>query len=116
MYAVACIALAGLSCGVVAELPTVAPTETIGYITETIVTANVESVNTEIHTYTTTAPLHIRACASVDCAVLAYLAAGDSVVVTVRGISGPGCAGAEWYAVDWQDWTGFVCSIYVEER
>jgi hypothetical protein len=103
------------ACGVVADLPTVQPTEAVGHITETVVSANVESVNTEIHMYTTTAPLHIRSCASIGCDVVAYLDAGSSVDVKWN-VAGPGCAGADWYAIDWQGWTGFVCSLYVEAR
>jgi hypothetical protein len=116
IYLIACIALAAISCGVAADLPTVQPTEAVGHITETVVSANVEtSVNTEIHSYITSAPLHVRSCASVDCDILAYLDAGSSVDVK-WSVAGPGCSGADWYAIDWQDWTGFVCSIYVEER
>jgi hypothetical protein len=117
MYAVACVALTAISCGVVAGLPTVVPTAKAAHVTASIptVSANVESVITDAHDYTTTAPLHVRSCASVDCDVLAYLAAGDSVAVTVRGISGPGCAGAEWWAVEAGGVAGFVCSIYVTE-
>jgi hypothetical protein len=117
IYLIACIALTAISCGVVADLPTVQPTEAIGHITETVVSANVETVNKDSANvqFTTSAPLHVRACASVDCAVLAYLAAGDSVVVTVRGITGGGCAGAEWWAVEAGGVAGFVCSIYVTE-
>jgi hypothetical protein len=98
------------ACGVAAVVPTVAPTESVP------ISASVEtSVNTEIHSYITSAPLHVRSCASVDCDILAYLDAGSSVDVK-WSVAGPGCSGADWYAIDWQDWTGFVCSIYVEER
>jgi hypothetical protein len=117
IYLIACIALTAISCGVVAAVPTVQPTEAIGHITETVVSASVETVNKDSANiqFITTAQLHVRSCASVDCAVLAYLAAGDSVIVTVRGITGPGCAGAEWYAVEAGGVAGFVCSIYVTE-
>jgi hypothetical protein len=105
------------ACGVVADLPTVAPTESIGYVTESVpISASVEtSVNTEIHSYITSAPLHVRSCASIDCDIVAYLDAGSSVDVK-WSVAGPGCAGADWYAIDWQGWTGFVCSLYVEAR
>jgi hypothetical protein len=98
------------ACGVAAAVPPLAPTESVP------ISASVEtSVNTEIHSYITSAPLHVRSCASVDCDILAYLDAGSSVDVK-WSVAGPGCSGADWYAIDWQDWTGFVCSIYVEER
>jgi hypothetical protein len=106
------------ACGVAAAVPT----ETIGHITETdilptVVTANAETVTkTETNVqYTVTAPLHIRSCASIGCDVVAYLDAGSSVDVK-WSVPGPGCAGADWLAIDWQGWTGFVCSLYVEER
>jgi hypothetical protein len=106
------------ACGVAAAVPT----ESIGHITETdilptVVTANVETVTkTETNVqFKVTAPLHVRSCASIDCDIVAYLQPGDSVEVK-WSVDGPGCAGADWYAIDWQDWTGFVCSIYVEER
>jgi hypothetical protein len=112
------LAIAQCSCQFSAALPT----EQVGHITETdilptVVSANVETINkdeTDLQ-FTTTAPLHVRSCASVDCDVLAYLAAGDSVAVTVRGITGGGCAGAEWWAVEAGGVAGFVCSIYVTE-
>jgi hypothetical protein len=81
---------------------------------QSIVSANVEKVNSGVHTYTVTAPLHIRKCASINCDVLAYLRPGDSVVVKFS-VAGPGCAGADWHAIEWQGWTGFVCSLYVKE-
>jgi hypothetical protein len=115
MWLVIILLITQCACGVAAEMPTVQPTEAVGHITETVVSANVESVNTEIHMYTTTAPLHIRSCASIGCDVVAYLAVGDSVDVK-WSVAGPGCAGADWYAIDWQGWTGFICSIYVEAR
>jgi hypothetical protein len=115
IYLIACIALAAISCGVAAKMPTVQPTEAVGHITETVVSANVESVNTEIHMYITSAPLHVRSCASIGCDVVAYLDAGSSVDVK-WSVPGPGCGGADWLAIEWQGWTGFVCSIYVEER
>jgi hypothetical protein len=106
------------ACGVAAEMPTYqAPSIKSTDILPTVVIANIETVNkdeTDLQ-FTTSAPLHVRSCASVDCDVLAYLAAGSSVVVTVRGISGPGCAGAEWWAVEAGGVAGFVCSIYVTE-
>jgi hypothetical protein len=115
---IACIALTAISCGVTAALPTIAPTAKVGHVTATVpvVSANVESINTDAHVYITTAPLHIRSCAGIDCAVLAYLAAGASVDVIAAGISGPGCAGASWYAVQAGGVAGFVCSLYVEVR
>jgi hypothetical protein len=111
------LAITQCACGVVADLPTVAPTESIGYVTESVpISASVEtSVNTEIHSYITSAPLHVRSCASIDCDIVAYLDAGSSVDVK-WSVAGPGCAGADWYAIDWQGWTGFVCSLYVEAR
>jgi hypothetical protein len=117
IYLIACIALTAISCGVVADLPTVQPTEAVGHITETVVSANVETVSqdeTDLQ-FTTSASLHVRSCASVDCAVLAYLPAGASVDVKVTGIPGLGCAGAEWYAVEVGGVAGFVCSIYIKE-
>jgi hypothetical protein len=113
MWLVIILLITQCACGVAADLPTVQPTEAVGHITETVVSANVESVITDAHDYTTTAPLHIRA--SIGCDVVAYLDAGSSVDVK-WSVAGPGCAGADWLAIDWQDWTGFVCSIYVEER
>jgi hypothetical protein len=110
------IAVVSCSCGIQAQLPTATPTAVSTHVT--VVSAKVETV-TKAETnlqFTVTAPLHIRSCASVDCDVLAYLAAGDSVVVTVRGITGPGCAGAEWWAVEAGGVAGFVCSIYVTEE
>jgi hypothetical protein len=112
------LAITQCACGVVAAVPT----EAVGHITETdilptVVTAHVETVTkTETNVqYTTTAPLHIRSCASIDCDIVAYLDAGSSVDVK-WSVPGPGCAGADWYAIDWQGWTGFVCSLYVEAR
>jgi hypothetical protein len=114
------LAITQCACGVVADLPTVQPTEAVGHVTATVpvVSANLETVNKDNANvqFTTTAPLHIRACAGIDCAVLAYLAAGVSVDVTVTGISGPGCVGAEWYAVEAGGVAGYVCGIYLETK
>jgi len=119
MYVVACIALTAISCGVSAQLPTVAPTAKAAHVTAVIPTFSTvaETVNKDETNlqFTTIAPLHIRACAGIDCDILAYLAAGVSVDVKVTGISGPGCAGAAWYAVESGGVAGFVCSLYVKE-
>ena len=119
---IACIALTAISCGTQATWPAVLPTTyqqvvlpmaTVPHVTA--VSTNVESINKTETTYTVTAPLHVRKCASINCDVLAYLQTGDSVVVKFS-VAGPGCAGADWYAIEWQGWTGFVCSIYLEEQ
>jgi hypothetical protein len=120
MLCIACISLAGISCGVLADLPTEIaplPTEAIGYMTETLVTTNVETVNKDetYLQYTVTAPLHIRSCASITCSITGYLQTGDSVDVK-WSVAGPGCAGAPWNAIALGDWTGFVCSLYVEAK
>jgi hypothetical protein len=117
IYLIACIALTAISCGTLANLPTVQPTAPVPHVTAPIPTfsANVESVDTKIHTYITTAPLHVRSCASVECAVLAYLPTEASVTVKVTGIPGPGCAGAEWWSIEAGGVAGFVCSLYVKE-
>jgi hypothetical protein len=117
IYVIALISLAAISCGVAAQLPT-QPTAPVPHVTAPVpvVSANAESVNKNIHNYITTAPLHVRSCAGVDCGVLAYLPAQTSVIVTVRGITGGGCAGAEWYKVEAGGVAGFVCSIYIKER
>jgi hypothetical protein len=110
------IAVVSCSCGIQAQLPTATLTAVSTHVT--VVTAKVEAVSqdkTDLQ-FTTSAPLHVRSCASVDCDVLAYLDAGSSVVVTVRGITGPGCAGAEWWAVEAGGVAGFVCSIYLEAK
>jgi hypothetical protein len=117
IYLIACIALTAISCGVVADLPTVQPTEAVGHVTETLVTTNVETVNKDetYLQYTVTAPLHIRSCASITCSITGYLQTGDSVDVK-WSVAGPGCAGAPWNAIALGDWTGFVCSLYVEAK
>jgi hypothetical protein len=110
------LAITQCACGVAAEIPTYqAPSISSIDILPTVVTANAEKVNTEIHSYITSAPLHVRSCASIDCDIVAYLDAGSSVDVK-WSVPGPGCGGADWLAIEWQGWTGFVCSIYVEER
>ena len=123
IYLLALISLTAISCGMQATWPAVLPTTyqqvvlpmaTVPHVTA--VSTNVEKVHTDAHVYTTTAPLHIRSCAGVDCDVLAYLPAEASVDVIAAGISGPGCAGAEWYAIEAGGVAGFVCSLYVEVR
>lgn len=118
MYWLACIALTAISCGVSAQLPTVTAIPT--HVTAPIpaVSANVEKVNeiSEIsHDYITTAPLHVRSCASVECDIHTTLRAGVSVDVKVTGIPGPGCAGAAWWSIESGGVAGFVCSLYVKE-
>ena len=112
-----CMLFLSLACTLSAQLPTVAPTAKAAHVTAVAPTdAPVKVLVTPFHTYITTAPLHIRSCAGIDCDVLAYLAAGVSVDVIAAGISGPGCAGAEWYAIEAGGVAGFVCSLYVEVR
>lgn len=64
--------------------------------------------------YVTTAPLNVRACASVDCDKLADLPINTQVTVFILDLQGPGCEGGEWYAIDAPK-SGYVCSLYVEE-
>lgn len=118
IYALTLISLAAISCGTLASLPT-QPTAPVPHVTAVIpaVSANVETVTKDETNlqFIVTAPLHVRTCASINCDVIAYLVAGDSVAVK-WSVAGPGCAGADWYAIEWQGWTGFICSLYVEER
>jgi len=65
--------------------------------------------------YVTTAPLNVRACASIDCEKLADLPINTQVTVFILDLQGPGCEGGEWYAIDAPK-SGYVCSLYVEER
>ena len=65
--------------------------------------------------YVTTAPLNVRACASVDCEKLADLPINTQVTVFILDLQGPGCEGGEWYAIDAPK-SGYVCSLYIEER
>ena len=65
--------------------------------------------------YFTTAPLNVRACASVDCEKLADLPINTQVTVFILDLQGPGCEGGEWYAIDAPK-SGYVCSLYIEER
>ena len=122
LWAVIILILTQCACGVSAQTPTYQaphiaqtdiPMATVPHVTA--VSTNVEKVHTDAHVYTTTAPLHIRSCAGIDCDVLTYLAAGVSVDVMAAGIPGPGCAGASWYAVQAGGVAGFVCSLYIKE-
>lgn len=65
--------------------------------------------------YFTTAPLNVRACASIDCEKLADLPINTQVTVFILDLQGAGCEGGEWYAIDAPK-SGYVCSLYVEER
>jgi hypothetical protein len=110
------LALSMLACGMQAQTPTSAPA------------VNTESSDVQIPAqmladptekaapiYFTTAPLNVRACASIDCEKLADLPINTQVTVFILDLQGPGCEGGEWYAIDAPK-SGYVCSLYVEER
>jgi len=114
LWIVIILILAQCACGGAAQLPTV--TAKAAQVTAIIPTDAAVTVSKETHVYITTAPLHLRSCAGIDCTSLAYLLQGTEVEVEVMDIPGEGCAGASWYSVKVGSMAGFVCSLYVTEE
>ena len=113
LWIVIILILAQCACGGAAQLPTV--TAKAAQVTAKAPTVAPVRMDAPLH-YVTTAPLHLRSCAGIDCTSLAYLLQGTEVEVEVMDIPGEGCAGASWYSVKVGSMAGFVCSLYVTEE
>jgi len=68
--------------------------------------------------YVTTSPLNVRSEANADSEILGVLEQGTVIVIfiPIPEIKGDDCYMGEWYETNWNDVTGYVCSLYVEER
>lgn len=111
----ACLTIVTLACGT--QMPTVPSTEVNTPSHDDTLPAKVlvsAEPTEDAPRYVTTAPLNVRACASVDCDKLADLPINTQVTVFILDLQGPGCEGGEWYAIDAPK-SGYVCSLYVQE-
>jgi len=114
-YLLSCLTIVTLACGT--QIPTQTSTEVKQPISEVqqVRAAASHEPTESAPIYFTTAPLNVRACASVDCEKLADLPINTQVTVFIIDIKGAGCEGGEWYAIDAPK-SGYVCSLYIEER
>ena len=116
-YLFACLTITALACGMQAQTPSQLGSVNIEPTVYTL-PVNVLAVEpTEsAPVYVTTAPLNVRGCASASCEKLGIIPEGEIITVFILDIHGDDCYQGEWYAMEYKDLAGYVCSLYVKEK
>jgi uncharacterized protein YgiM (DUF1202 family) len=113
------LAIASLACGMQAQLPT-----NPSYIGEQsssdaslpVNTAVLAEPTESVPLYVTTGALNVRSQPTASSEILGTLVPGSTIHIYIIDQLGDDCYRGEWYAIDYQDGRGYVCSLWVVKK